>query len=113
MHLGEKSTVMTLIWRTTFIEISCSSSLISNLPNSYLFYVNLLGSDSCRIFTQKDILKMFYELLGQDSASNWDENYSRDWSSDKPECEWIGVTCEEGEVTGLSFPNSGLFKRGD
>lgn len=56
---------------------------------------------------------MFYELLGQDSASNWDENYSRDWSSDKPECEWIGVTCEEGEVTGLSFPNSGLFKRGD
>lgn len=103
MHLGEKS--------ASFFPLSSNllskSSLISHLSDSP-FYHWLIGSDSCRIFTQRDILTMFYKLLGKDSASNWDEKYHRDWTSDKPECEWSGVTCEDGEVTGLSFPNSGL-----
>lgn len=65
-----------------------------------------LGSDSCRVFTDEDILKMFYELLGGDET--WDQTFQADWTSDKPVCEWHGVTCGGGEVTGLSFPNSGL-----
>jgi hypothetical protein len=68
--------------------------------------VSLSGSDNCREFTEKDILKMMYEYLSDD---NWSDEYKQDWTSDKDLCDWHGVTCDdEEEIIRLTFPNSGL-----
>ena len=49
---------------------------------------------------------MLYAFLGSGN-DEWNEEFRKnDPASDI--CEWHGVTCEDGVIKGLSFPNSGM-----
>lgn len=63
-----------------------------------------IGSTACRIFTQRDMLSMYYDAIGGDQW--WPKERRRGWKDEAvSECEWEGVTCDEnGELVGLSVP---------
>lgn len=52
---------------------------------------------------------MLYEVLSSENHQQWSEEFRDDWSSEKDVCDWHGVTCRDGKVTELAFPNSGLM----
>jgi hypothetical protein len=80
----------------------------SNSSPCFGVFLFIAGSDSCREFTEKDLLRMLYMILDGDRQI-WNEDFRKDWSeSSKELCDWHGVTCQDGEIIGLSFPNSGL-----
>eukprot|EP00578_Thalassiosira_sp_NH16_P019017 CAMPEP_0181095170 /NCGR_PEP_ID=MMETSP1071-20121207/10379_1 /TAXON_ID=35127 /ORGANISM="Thalassiosira sp., Strain NH16" /LENGTH=286 /DNA_ID=CAMNT_0023177539 /DNA_START=1 /DNA_END=861 /DNA_ORIENTATION=+ len=61
-----------------------------------------VGSTSCRVVTEEDMLNMMFDLLNGDV---WNEKYRQTWKSGKPVCEWEGISCtRDGEINGLSIP---------
>ena len=87
-------------------EATLKAPVLTVHKHTLIHVFPLLGSDSCREFTEKDVLQMMFGFLNNDQ---WSEEYRKDWSSDtKDPCEWHGVTCDNGEIISLSFPNSGL-----
>ena len=64
-----------------------------------------LGSTKCNKYTQRDYLKLFYDIMQGDK---WDDKYNKDWNEEHvSECNWAGVSCDDdGFIDGLSFPIS-------
>lgn len=64
-----------------------------------------LGSTTCLSFSQREVLTMFYEVMGGDS---WPAHMKENWlNPDISECNWSGVTCDSnGVIDSLSFPTS-------
>jgi len=64
-----------------------------------------LGGLECHKYTQRDYLKMFYDIMKGDQ---WENKFNKDWKDDGiSECEWAGVSCDnDGQINGLSFPIS-------
>lgn len=61
------------------------------------------GGLECHQYTQRDYLKMFYDIMKGDQ---WEHTFSNNWKDDEvSECEWAGVSCDkDGLIDGLSFP---------
>lgn len=60
-----------------------------------------LGASSCVPISQREILAMFFDVMGGDS---WDEDKRSGWKVLPNECEWSGVSCDSnGELNGLAF----------
>ena len=62
-----------------------------------------LGSTECHAYTQRDYLKIFYDMMKGDQ---WENKFNKDWKEDGvSECDWAGVSCDaDGLIDGLSFP---------
>ncbi|KAL7510061.1 hypothetical protein ACHAXN_006999 [Cyclotella atomus] len=64
-----------------------------------------LGSSTCQEFSEKDILRMMFEMLSSNGdQQQWSNEYKNDWTSDNDPCQWHGITCEDGEIVGLAIP---------
>ena len=66
-----------------------------------------LGSTTCRPFSDKDILSIFFDVMQGD---RWGENFRKNWQDPKAKlCDWSGVVCDRssGKITGISFPAMG------
>ena len=60
-----------------------------------------LGASSCVPISQKEILSMFFDVMGGES---WDEDQKYGWKTLPNECDWAGVTCDSnGEIIGMAF----------
>lgn len=60
-----------------------------------------LGASECVQITQREILAMFFDVMGGES---WDEEERRGWKALPNECDWAGVTCDDnGELNTLAF----------
>mmetsp|Transcript_5186 Transcript_5186/g.7535 ORF Transcript_5186/g.7535 Transcript_5186/m.7535 type:complete len:973 (-) Transcript_5186:85-3003(-) len=60
-----------------------------------------LGASSCVSISQREILAMFYDVMGGES---WDEELRRGWKTLPNECDWSGVSCDDnGELNTLAF----------
>jgi hypothetical protein len=66
-----------------------------------------LGSATCRSFSTRDLLSMFYDVMG---GENWPVHLKRGWKeAGTHECSWAGVTCDENkEIINLGFPISNV-----
>jgi hypothetical protein len=62
-----------------------------------------LGSFSCVLLSEADLLAMLYEVL---QGSTWPEDKRVNWGNDNYSvCEWAGIDCDtEGNTSSLSFP---------
>ena len=60
-----------------------------------------LGASECVQISQKEILAMFFDVMGGES---WDEDQRRGWKALKNECDWAGVICDSnGEIISMEF----------
>jgi len=64
-----------------------------------------LGSKECLSFSQRDVLEMFYKIMGGD---NWPDALKENWFDPEiSECQWGGVTCDSnGVIDSLTFPSN-------
>ncbi|KAL7447218.1 hypothetical protein ACHAXM_011210 [Skeletonema potamos] len=60
-----------------------------------------LGASSCVTISQREILAMFFDVMG---GQSWDEDQRRGWKTLPNECDWSGVSCDSnGELNTLAF----------
>jgi hypothetical protein len=66
-----------------------------------------LGSSACEEFTEKDILSIFFDVMGGES---WNALQKSNWKDDQGSvCDWNGITCDaDGEIASIRFPLLGV-----
>lgn len=83
-------------------EIGCSKCP----PGETTLYLGSLRT-ACRVFTPRQILSIFYDVMGGDT---WPDEFQEKWRDPQLDlCDWAGMTCDEnGELQGVGFPLIGL-----
>jgi hypothetical protein len=85
------------------------SDAVMCIPCPYISSALNYGSTTCipdgKVYSEKDILKLFYNSAG---GATWKRRTN--WMSEKLSvCEWFGVTCnEQRNVASLSLPSNNL-----
>eukprot|EP00934_Nitzschia_sp_Nitz4_P008742 Nitzschia sp. Nitz4//scaffold95_size97785//6851//13079//NITZ4_004655-RA/size97785-processed-gene-0.3-mRNA-1//1//CDS//3329560436//8732//frame0 len=96
---------LTSIWISQLdsMELSTSDASLLQRYTLALFYFMTRQWKSCNAASTNSCL--YYELVvGEDGSLSYDTSVATRWLSPLDECDWVGVSCTSGSVSGLALP---------
>eukprot|EP00542_Grammatophora_oceanica_P006827 CAMPEP_0194068486 /NCGR_PEP_ID=MMETSP0009_2-20130614/87124_1 /TAXON_ID=210454 /ORGANISM="Grammatophora oceanica, Strain CCMP 410" /LENGTH=569 /DNA_ID=CAMNT_0038721591 /DNA_START=145 /DNA_END=1854 /DNA_ORIENTATION=+ len=90
------------------LDLDTSPSITSCTPiNEALLFV---AQDYPRITESSRLNRFVLSILFvSNHGPNWEESHSSGWMTSISECDWTGVSCRDGEVTGIRINNNAEF----